>query len=167
MNPNDAQSLTHMFDLDCDGARLWEPEELGAILEHQLAASVEYDLGRLDKDVAERLAAVNSAGGPPIDSFKDLLHHPQPPLEIVELTKRFAKACRSNPGGPLPDEVATVLYFLAIVVAMTRCRQRITGMDDQSLRHGLRWVLGQSWLDRATRELFEEGQAMAANAKET
>ena len=157
MHEDDARSLSHMFDLHLDDARLWQPEELGAILEHQLAASVEYDLGRLDKDLAERLAAIESAGGPPINSFKELLHHPHPPVEIVELTKRFAKACRSDPGGPLPDEVATVLYLLAIVVAMTKCRQRITRLDDQSLRHSLRWVLGQNWLDQATRKLFEEG----------
>lgn len=153
---NDVNSLTQMMDLDSGGPKLWRPAELGAILDHQLAAPLECDLGGLDKGLAGRLAA---AGGPPIKSFRDLLHHPHPPVELLELTKRFGKACRNHPDSPLPDEIATVLYFLSIVVAITRCGRRITKMDDPSLRYSLDWALKQPWLDEATRRRFEEGRA--------
>jgi hypothetical protein len=91
---------------------------------------------------------------PAIKTFRDLLRHSHPPVELLELTKRFAKRCRSCPDSPLPDEVATVLYFLAIVVAQTKCRARISGLDGEALRHGLDWALGQSWLDADIRRLL-------------
>jgi hypothetical protein len=155
---DDAQSLTQMMDLDFAGRGLWEPNELGAILEHQLSAPLEHDLGLVDRAVAGRLAALNTAGGPPLRSFADLLHHPNPPLELLELTKRFAKACRNDRNSPLPGEIATVLYFLSIVVAITKCDRRITKMDDPALRYSLDWALKQPWLDTSTRGLLEAGR---------
>lgn len=152
---DDAQSLTQMMDLEPGGPSLWKPEELGAVFEHQLSAPLECDLANRDEQLAARLEA---AGDPPIKSFQDLLHHPHPPIEVLELTKRFAKACRNHPDGPLPDEIATVLYILSIVAAMTKCGRRITRMDDQSLRYSLSWALKQPWLDDGSRRLLEEGR---------
>jgi len=159
---SDPQSLTQMMSLDAGDEKLWSPEELGAILEHQLSAPLECDLGRLDSGLARRLREVNSAAHPegtrPLKSFRDLLSHPSPPLKLLELTKQFAKACRNNPHGPLPDEIATVLYFSSIAVAMTRCGQRITKMDDRSLEFSLNWALRQPWLDEASRGILQEGR---------
>ena len=86
-----------------------------------------------------------------------MLEHPRPPLELLELTKQFAKKCRSNPDGPLPDDIASVLYLAAIAAAMTRCGARITKLGDVGMHHGLRWALRQSWLDASLRELFARG----------
>jgi len=156
---NDALRLTQMMSLDFSGPKLWEPEELGAILEHQFATPLQDDLGGLDKGLAERLEEFNSSASRPIRSFRDLLLHPKPPVELLELTKQFAKTCRSHPDSPLPDEIATVLYFLSIAVAMTNCRRRITGMDDQSLRYSLDWALAQPWLEESMRRLLRVGRA--------
>ena len=153
---SDPQSLTHMMSLDAD-EKLWAPEELGAILEHQLSAPLQCDLGRLDDRLPERLKELNSAGDEPVKTFGDLLHHGRPPLELLKLTKRFAKACRNHPDGPLPGEVATVLYFSSIVAAMIKCGRRITRMDDRSLQYSLQWALRQPWLDDATRRMLQEG----------
>ena len=158
LRQSDALSLTHLMDAGAGGRRLWEPEELGAILAHQLAAPLACDLGPLDKEFDQRLERFNAAADPPIRTFGDLLDHPCPPVELLELTKRFAKDCRNHPDGPLPDEIATVLYFLSIVAAMTRCGRRITGMDDSSLRYSLSWALKQPWLDEPSRKLIEAGQ---------
>ena len=154
---SDPQSLTQMMNLDAGDQKLWGPEELGAILEHQLAAPLVCDLGSLDKGLVRRLKEFNSAGGTPLTSFEDLLHHPSPPVEFLELTKRFAKLCRSDHHVPLPGEIATVLYFLSIVVAMTRCGRRITKMDDRSLQYSLSWAIRQPWLDDSSRRIIEEG----------
>jgi hypothetical protein len=158
---SDPQSLTQMLSLDAGDEKLWSPEELGAILEHQLSAPLECDLARLDRGLARCLRELNFAAHPesarPLQSFRDLLSHPSPPLRLLELTKQFAKACRNDPQGPLPDEIATVLYFSSIVVAMTRCGQRITKMDDRSLEFSLNWALRQPWLDQATRQILLEG----------
>ena len=157
LHNSDPQSLTNMMNLDAGGQDLWGPEELGAILEHQLAAPLESDLGSLDKGLVRRLKEINSAGGTPLASFSDLLHHPSPPAEFLELTKRFAKICRSDPQSPLPSEVATILYFSSIVVAMTKCGRRITKMDDRSLQYSLDWAIRRPWLDDSTRKILEEG----------
>ena len=157
VHDSDPQSLTQMMNLDAGDEKLWAPEELGAILEHQLAAPLECDLSGLDSHLALRLRELNSTGDPALRTFGDLLHHPSPPLRFLELIKEFAKSCRNHPRSPLPDEVATVLYFSGIVVAMTRCAKRITKMDDRSLQYSLNWALKQSWLDEATRGILREG----------
>jgi len=152
-----SQSLARMMDLEAGARGMWEPEELGAILEHQLAAPLELDLAGLDPGLAEKLRLARQAD-PRIETFKDLLlHHPHPPIECLELIKEFAKVSRGRPEGTLPDEIATVLYFLSIVAGITKCRRRITHLDDAALRHGLDWALDQPWLGESTRRLFQEG----------
>jgi hypothetical protein len=56
----------------------------------------------------------------------------------------------------MPKEIAAVLYFAAIVVALRRCGARITRLSDGELRAGVEWVLAQPWIDPATRALFAE-----------
>jgi len=149
-----AGSLTHLMDLDAATARTWNAEEIGEIFRHQLATPLECDLGGRQRHLPGRLEATGAAADAPIRTFGDLLHHRQPPPELLELTKRFAKDCRNRPDGPLPDEIATVLYFLSIAAALTRCGRRITRMDDQSLCYSLDWALKQTWLDEPSRELL-------------
>ncbi len=84
----------------------------------------------------------------------ELLHHPRPPVKLLEIAKRFARARRERREDPLPTEVATVLYFAWIAVALVRCRRRITGLGDEQVLEGIRWSLDQSWVDRKTCELL-------------
>jgi hypothetical protein len=120
------------------------------ILRHQLAVPLAVDLG----DPAEEAkSALGSARILPM-TFAELLHHRAPPVAMLQRIKRFAKARKSNPNGPLPEEVATVLYYAAIAVALKRCQQRITSMDDAALLAGCRWVLLQAWVDDDTKSIF-------------
>jgi hypothetical protein len=144
--------LAEMMTLDATPPRLWSPDELGVILRHQLSVPLELDLGEPSGD-----AATGADSRPmPSCTFADLLHHPEPPLAMLRRAKRFAKACKSDPNGPLPDEVATVLYYATIAVALLRCRQCITAMDDVALRAGFGWALLQVWVDDRTKSIFEE-----------
>jgi hypothetical protein len=152
----DAQSLTHLIDPALLDHRLWQPEELGAILVHQCEASLARDLEPFVSDLAARLADAAAEDGPPLRTFGDLLAHPRPPLELLDAVKQFARHCRTHPDGPLPEEIATVLYLAAIVAARVRLGERITSMDDAALRSALDWALGQPWLDPATRTLLDE-----------
>jgi len=153
----DASLLARMMELKGDEGALWDSDDLEGMWEHQLAASLEADLGDLRPGLRARLEELVAPGGPPLATFRDLLEHPDPPLELLELTKQFAKRCRSNPEGPLPDDIATVLYLAAIAAAMTRCGSRITKLSDEGMGHGLRWALRQPWLDRSLRELLGQG----------
>ena len=77
-------------------------------------------LTAMEQRLAARLRLAAESQGLLLKSFGDLLHHPNPPLELLRLTKDFAKACRLSRSGPLPREIATLLYFASIIVAWVR-----------------------------------------------
>src|SRR5262245_41163569 len=155
-----------MLSLDAGpgAGTIWQPDELAAILQHQLNAQLEFDLGAVSAELPAGLDAIGVGRAGTLRwavTFRDLLlHHPHPPLPLLERAKRFAKACKSEPGGALPSEVATMLYFACIVVARLRCGDaRISALDDTSLARGLEWAAAQPWIDVETRHLMEEGIA--------
>jgi hypothetical protein len=154
---SDPHGMAALINVGSGDERIWNADELEAILKHQLSAPIEVDLASLERRLAAQLRLAAASHGLLLKSFGDLLHHPNPPLELLKLTKDFAKACRLSRGGPLPREIATVLYFASIVVAMVRCQRRITRLDDADTRHGVEQCLAQTWLDAATRQLFEDG----------
>ena len=123
-----------------------------------MSAPIEIDLGRIDPALSERTTTPQVAGGPPIATFRDLLEHPNPPVDLLELTKRFAKRCREDRDGLLPEEVAGVLYLWSIVAAKVRCGRRISSMDDASLERNIDWALRHPWLDPSARDLFRAGR---------
>jgi hypothetical protein len=152
----DPQQLASFFDLAPDAERLWRDEELGAIMRHQLSAPLQVDLINLERGLAVKVRNLAESQGLTLKSFGDLLAHPHPPVELLKITKEFAKACRLSPRGPLPREIASVLYFACIAAALVRCRRRITGLTNEALEEGLHWVLARPWLDASTRALVEE-----------
>ena len=134
--------------LTVEGVDRWRPEEMAAILRHQLSSQLESDLAGFDR----------TDHAPSPMTFDELLHHVRPPVALLERVKLFAKASKAATG-PLPPQVATVLYFASIVVARLRCDARITGLDDAAILHGTQWALAQSWIDHPMRALFEEAAA--------
>ena len=151
----EAQSLSEMMGAGADETGLWEPEELAAILKHQLTAPIAFDLSYAAEGPPPRVDVISPSEGPSIETFSELFHHPRPPVGLLEQIKQFAKSCRNRANSPLPDEIASVLYTLSIIVAMTKCGRRITKSDDQTLRYGVDWALDQTWLDEPTRGLLE------------
>jgi hypothetical protein len=150
-------SLAALMRTDGDNAPPWDCREWGDILAHQLATPLEADLENIEGWKSARAAVAHGNDTAPIRTFRDLLFHPKPSVEMLELVKRFAKQCRGRPDSLLPDEIATLLYLLAIVAARAHRGMRISGLDDQALRAGLQWALSQTWLDDATRTLLEQG----------
>jgi len=139
-------------------ARVWRPQELGAVFRHQMAAPVSVDLAGLGPEVSGKLRTLADASGLLLKNFQDLFQHPDPPVELLELVKQFAKANRGQPESALPTEVATALYYLSIAAALVRLGQRITALSDEDLRRGFLIVIGQEWLDAVSRELLEAAQ---------
>jgi hypothetical protein len=161
---SDSRGMAALLDAGSDDNRIWNAAELAAILKHQLSAPIRVDLATLEQRLASQLRLAAESQGLLLKSFGDLLHHPNPPVELLKLTKDFAKACRLSRGGPLPREIATVLYFTSIVVALTRCQRRITRLEDTDIRKGVEQCLAQNWLDATTRQLLEDGlKALAGN----
>jgi len=142
---SDDRLLGRLLDAATDAEPLWQPEDLGDIWRHQLAApaGVAFDGG--------------CPPGPPPATFGDLLRDPSPALAALERVKQLAKAYRSDPDPAVPPEVATALYFAAIAAALVRCGRRITSSSDALVREGMRWAAAHPWLDEPTRRLLEAG----------
>jgi hypothetical protein len=136
----------------------WSSGELGAILRHQLLAPLEYDLRTIapggERSIHDMTAAIIS--GPRPKSFADLICHPAPPIDLLNLMKDFARTGRDN--GSLPAEVGTVLYYAAIALALRKQMTRITKLDDAALQKGIEWCLGLPWIDESLRQLFNPSQ---------
>lgn len=154
--------LGEILELGLSARAAWRPEELQAVLEYQLAAPLQFDLGGLDPGLARKLRTLSAAEGLLLQSLRDLFQHPYPPVDLLTLVKGFAKSSSEYPDSPYPREVALVLYYLSIAVALLRCQARITRLTDEELRRGLDWALGQPWLDEASRKILTEARRSLA-----
>jgi hypothetical protein len=148
------KSLAAFLAAGSERARLWRPEELSAIFRHQMTAPILVDLGGFDPATAARLKTLSEAQSLLLKSFSDLFHHPVPPLELLTLTKDFAKANMDHPESSLPQEVAAVLYYASIAAAAVRLDARISQLPNAELQRGLVWAGDQPWVDDRTREIF-------------
>ena len=137
-----------------DVPAVWSITELAAIWRHQLAAPLLLDLGGMN-DAANATVAGHTRSGEKLQTFADLVSHPRPPIDLLQLAKGFAKSRRHAGAAVFPVEIASTLYYLAIVLADLRLGLRITKMDDSQLHRGVQWCLQQPWIDPATRELFD------------
>lgn len=156
--PPTGSQLSRMLSIQPESLGLWDESELADLLRHQLDAPLLFDLGRL----GQGLKAERSPGG--IGSFRELLRHPDPPIDLLVLTKEFGKSGAAHPDSPVPAEVGTALYYGAIAAALVRLHRRITTMGDADLMKGLQWGLQQSWVDPEMHRLFSMGeQAIGAD----
>src|ERR1041385_31373 len=124
----------------------WQPGELAGILTHQLRAPVEFET---------RVSGAAPETHPRIQTFQKLFASPQPPLELLQLTKDFAKAHYAHPESGLFKEVAATLYFAAIALALIYHQTRISKLDDGALRAAFAWCVGQPWMHPALVRLFQ------------
>lgn len=157
ISQTDPGALAKLMMLGSGQVRAWRPEELEAVYRHQMSAVVQFDLAGLGQGPAGRLSTLSASEGLLVRSFADLFQHPNPPIELLVLTKQFAKASIDHPDGALPGEVAKVLYFVSIAVALVRCGQRITQLDDQALRLGIEGAIARPWVDEPIRAILRDG----------
>lgn len=127
----------------------WSPEDYEPLLEHELKTSLRDELDRLACDPALPTAEKAWLG----KSFAELFMHPEPPLSLLREVKDFAKKQRVL-HGHLPEEVATVLYYAAVAVALGRCDKRISSLTDSELAQGIEWVLARVWVHGKFRGVF-------------
>jgi hypothetical protein len=145
-------------------ARLWRPEELGAIFRHQMSAPILVDLGGFDPATAARLQTLSDAQSLLLKSFLDLFLHPVPPVELLTLAKDFAKVNMEHPDSSLPNEVAALLYYVSIAAAYVRLDRRISQLSDAELKRGLEWARSKPWVEAPIARLLEEALQKLARA---
>ena len=137
----------------------WSEKDLEAILRHQLSVPLERDLGREFVSLDSRLSDLSypeQFRGLSRMTFGELLLHPRPPEEALQLVKRFAKARKSDPIPLLPGEVATAIYYAAVVAAELRLNRSISTLRREELRAGVQWAISQGWIVDPLRSLFVE-----------
>jgi len=156
LSKSQPKSLAAFLAAGAERARFWRPEELSAIFRHQMSAPILVDLGGFDPATSVRLKTLSQAQSLLLKSFSDLFHHPVPPLELLSITKDFAKANMDHPESSLPHEVAAALYYASIATALVRLDARISQLKDAELQRGLLWAKDQPWVDDPTREILVE-----------
>jgi hypothetical protein len=156
LNTTEPRLLANLMAVDERTPQAWGADDLGPILRHQLDAPMEADLRALDAEIGNKLDKWNASVNPPIKTLHDLFAHPRPPVELLRLAKDFVKTLRNDRQNQFPEEVATVLYFASIAVALLRCRQRITNLGDDALQRSFEWASIQPWVDESLRELLRE-----------
>jgi hypothetical protein len=143
----------------------WRPDELKDMLLHQLRAPLYLSLGTLSAEVVHQL----HCNEPPLDArltLGELFGHPQPPLELLKLVKRFAKQCRREPDNPMPSDLVMLLYFVSIAAALVRLDRRISELADRHLRHGMRWLAAQVWVDAGVKSLLSDALNLLRDSEE-
>jgi hypothetical protein len=151
VNRSDARLLARLLDTG-DSPPVSTPAELAAVWQHQLATAMAPDIGDVDARLVPRLTALTITEGVALRTFRDLLGQPRPPVELLRLVKDVAKLSRQQPHGLVPKDIPTALYYACIATALSKCRTRITTMDNAELEHGLLWLQAQEWLDEETRQ---------------
>jgi hypothetical protein len=154
------KNLAALMQSGTEAERLWRPDELAAIFRHQWSAPVLLDLGGFNNASAERLKLLCDAQGLLLKSFSELFTHSAPPIELLILTKDFAKANMGHPDGAVPGEIASVLYYASIASGLARLGVRITRLGDVDLKRGFEWSCSQTWVDGATKSLLAEAEAV-------
>ena len=150
-----SQKLAKLLDPAGDSPTVYQGADLGMVLRHQLAAPLAEELSSPICGAEGRslpLVGLDSS----LKTFNDLLHHESPPLDLLKRAKNFSKSCRMNPD-LLPAEVATVIYYAAIIVARQRHVETITELPDELLEQGINWTLAQPWVDERTKSIFRSG----------
>ena len=148
--------LAKLMRLESNLQENWSAEELREIFCHQLAAPLTFDLTAIDKNVSDSIRTLNSKGADVPKTFGELLAHSSPPLELLNLTKQFAKKCGQDFESGLPKDVAAVLYLAAVSSALLHCGEHITDSDRESLKAKVEWALSQRWVDDSILFLFEQ-----------
>ena len=82
---------------------------------------------------------------------------------LLRRTKRFAEALAACGDATVPREIAGILDTLSIVVAITRCRCRISSLGDHEMQRQIESSLAEPWLDEPTRVLLRNGRDAIAS----
>ena len=158
IHSSQSQMLAKLMTLSAAVDPVWDDKsELPFLLRHQMSCSLEKELGALRRGAAEQVSELRRRHNGPLTSFQDLFASPASPLPLLRMAKELGKRSMVSADGDLPREVAAVLYYVSISVALSRCHERITELDDDSLRRGLKWLLTREWVNDDVREWAAQG----------
>ncbi len=130
---------------------VWSKSDFAALWAHQLSTP-------LWSELASQKSSPQSALGDASEeqlTFGTALLVAKVPLPLLLSVKQYAQSHREAETSVLPAEIALMLYYLSLATAWALHRERITSMNDESLREGWRWATRQEWIDSRTRVRLE------------
>ena len=155
---SDHESLQNLLDLEASpgNAPSASDDEWAELLDDFLGSPIESALRLMsDPDGDGFEAARQAAAGSQIERLYDVFNVSQPPLELLTALKRSARRTTHEEAERFPTEIAGVVYFSSIALALTRLGQRITRLEDDALRDGLRLTLARPWLNETVRSVLQ------------
>lgn len=136
-------------------ALAWEPGDWSAILAMPLAELATLDLSsELSAASRSYLKQIVTAGWA-TRPLSELLHAQAPPVVALTAIKELFKTHRTLEKSAVSRPVATLLYYLAILLAKHHCHERISSLTDAQIDEGIAWSLKQEWIDATTRQVIE------------
>jgi DNA-directed RNA polymerase specialized sigma24 family protein len=85
-----------------------------------------------------------------------LLEDANPPSDLLERIKDFAKDLRGAAQHDTTAEAATALYYLSIAVGLLKAKRLITDQDRSALERGFNWARGRHWVDARSKATLTE-----------
>jgi hypothetical protein len=152
----DPELVRKLIDPELSGERLWDDSELRDVLAHQLAGPLVMDMRFLGNVQALEAAQLCQAAVPAIVSYAQLFAHPSPPQRVLDLVRQFAQSQLLAAEPQLPRRVVRLLYFTVIAVARVRHGREVSDLGQRDLIAGLTRLLGEPWVEGATREMLKE-----------
>jgi len=150
-----AQQLLVLMREGASADPVWSDRDLSAVLRFQLACPLSKSI-----ETVEATDGTEGTPDPGRQTLRDLLTSKSPDVELLRAVRCYAKAVRTHQDGPLPNAVATVLYYTAIAAARVRCSCKITSLSDPKTREGFEWSVSRPWIDNSIRTIL--GKALEA-----
>lgn len=145
----DTEGWAQLLKDESDTQENWSEAELGAMLDHQLAAALEPELW-----VAEATPMVTPATNPAACTFRDAIFGQIASLESLRRINDYAWEQMSRAEAILPEEIARVLYYGSAMAARRFSGECGCLLSQARLKAGVNWVLAQEWIDPAIRDWF-------------
>jgi hypothetical protein len=156
------EQISKLLQLDQATPEQWRPEDLRAMVRHQMSAPLEFDLGTVKLSQLDQKTGAESltdAARSDIKSFGDLLQSDRPPLELLKLSQKFFKQnVAASSKGSMEQKIAYLFYLLSIVAARTRLEVKTSKLSDKELLNGIQSMVNGTWIDDQVRELLEDGR---------
>ena len=144
--------------MDDDATDLWSPAEMKAMWCHQLTTLIDIDLGSVTSVRATALRSTPHLASFQGKSFAELFADPAAPIELLELTKEFAKETLKQTEEKQLKEIASALYYAAYAAGLLRFGKLIGSMSEAELGPGFNWAIKLHWLDNETRRLIDDAR---------
>jgi len=156
------EQLSVLLKLDPKTSESWGTQDLRALISHQMAAPLDFDLGSVKLSQAQQQTATESlteANKSNIRTFGELFHAPHPPLELLRLSQKFFKQNFTNSPKDSPEQkVAYLFYLLSIVAARIRTGVNISKLPDEQQLKVIESLMKRSWVEERIRKLLVEGR---------